>query len=264
MACRELDAALGLTETANDYIHESRTGRMGSKRESPITATSSPYVITHSSCSTISEIAKVQCFDRATSTALSGGGRLWSQSWSDTRRRESGCCSGPMLPLLSPRCTSTWTSRPSFSASDSETITGEPFAGNDYVADIVKKHPDEFIGFGSEDTWKGALAVRKAEWCMKELGLKGFKLYPSGQAFFPNDPKFYPLWDKCRKTMLNVLVQVGLRRNTGASGYENPGSFRRWLTGQPSYAIQACGRSTVIVGHIPEPDLLPATIQTSK
>jgi len=27
LACRELDAALGLTETANDYIHESRTGR---------------------------------------------------------------------------------------------------------------------------------------------------------------------------------------------------------------------------------------------
>ena len=27
LACRELDAALGLTETANDYIYESRTGR---------------------------------------------------------------------------------------------------------------------------------------------------------------------------------------------------------------------------------------------
>ena len=27
LACRELDAALGLTETANDYLHESRTGR---------------------------------------------------------------------------------------------------------------------------------------------------------------------------------------------------------------------------------------------
>ena len=175
LACRELDAALGLTETANDYIHESRTGRnvqhrllpllrqsvysrlagyedtndaerlaqdpamrvivgwqgtdkqaastntmsrfetevlteeenleglarlnvewvdramaqtshqrvildMDSKRESPTTATSSPYVITRSSCSTISEIAKVQCFARATSTALSGGGRFWSQS----------------------------------------------------------------------------------------------------------------------------------------------------------------------------------------
>ena len=52
----------------------------GQQEEVAYKATSSPYVITRSSCSTISEIAKVQCFARATSTALSGGGRFWSQS----------------------------------------------------------------------------------------------------------------------------------------------------------------------------------------
>ena len=34
--CRELDAALGLTETANDYIHESRTGRNVQHRLLPL------------------------------------------------------------------------------------------------------------------------------------------------------------------------------------------------------------------------------------
>ena len=33
LACCELDAALGLTETANDYIHESRTGPRGRSRK---------------------------------------------------------------------------------------------------------------------------------------------------------------------------------------------------------------------------------------
>lgn len=33
---RELDAALGLTETANDYIHESRTGRNVQHRLLPL------------------------------------------------------------------------------------------------------------------------------------------------------------------------------------------------------------------------------------
>ena len=33
------------------------------------------------------EIGKVQCFDRAMSTVLSCGGRFWSQSWSNTRRK---------------------------------------------------------------------------------------------------------------------------------------------------------------------------------
>ncbi len=36
LACRELDAARGLTETANDYIHESRTGRNVQRRLLPL------------------------------------------------------------------------------------------------------------------------------------------------------------------------------------------------------------------------------------
>ena len=36
LACRELDAALGLTETANDYIHESRSGRNVQHRLLPL------------------------------------------------------------------------------------------------------------------------------------------------------------------------------------------------------------------------------------
>ena len=36
LACLELDAALGLTETANDYIHESRTGRNVQHRLLPL------------------------------------------------------------------------------------------------------------------------------------------------------------------------------------------------------------------------------------
>ena len=42
-------------------------GPRGSRLQRPL------RVLTRSSCSTISEIAKVQCFARATSTALSGG-----------------------------------------------------------------------------------------------------------------------------------------------------------------------------------------------
>ena len=36
LACRELDAALGLTEAANDYLHESRTGRNVQHRLLPL------------------------------------------------------------------------------------------------------------------------------------------------------------------------------------------------------------------------------------
>ena len=30
---------------------------------------------------------------------------------------------------------------------DAETTTGEPYVGNDYVASIVQKYPEQFMGF---------------------------------------------------------------------------------------------------------------------
>ena len=38
---------------------------------------------------------------------------------------------------------------------DTETTTGEPPDTNDYVAGIVKQHPDVLKGFASVDPWKG-------------------------------------------------------------------------------------------------------------
>ena len=43
---------------------------------------------------------------------------------------------------------------------DAETRSGGRYVGNDYVAEVVRKYPDQFLGFASVDPWKGALAVR--------------------------------------------------------------------------------------------------------
>lgn len=52
---------------------------------------------------------------------------------------------------------------------DAESNTGEPAMSNDYVASMVKRFPDAFIGsFGSVDPWKGKIAVIEAERCIKE------------------------------------------------------------------------------------------------
>ena len=44
---------------------------------------------------------------------------------------------------------------------DSETATGRPPTPNDYLADLQKKYPQQFIGFGSVDPWKGQAPSRK-------------------------------------------------------------------------------------------------------
>lgn len=104
-------------------------------------------------------------------------------------------------------------------AIDAETASGVPYVGNDWVAGVVRQYPDRFLGFASVDPWKGALAVQEVERSVKELDLRGLKLHPTTQAFFPNDPRFYPLWEKCAELDIPVLFHTG---QTGV-GARTPG-----------------------------------------
>jgi uncharacterized protein len=107
---------------------------------------------------------------------------------------------------------------------DAETTSGEPYVGNDYVASIVQKYPEQFMGFASVDPWKGKLAIRELERSVKDLGLRGLKLHPTTQAFFPNDTRFYPLWQKATELGIPVLFhsgQTGVGSGTpGGGGYK--------------------------------------------
>ena len=76
---------------------------------------------------------------------------------------------------------------------DTETTTGDLPDTNDYVASIVREYPEQFIGFCNIDPWKGEIAIREVERSVRELGMKGLKLHPVHQQFFPNDERFYPL-----------------------------------------------------------------------
>jgi predicted TIM-barrel fold metal-dependent hydrolase len=65
---------------------------------------------------------------------------------------------------------------------DAETNTGETAMSNDYVASMVERFPEAFIGaYGSVDPWKGKLAVLEAERCIGELGLMGIKFQGAAQ-----------------------------------------------------------------------------------
>jgi predicted TIM-barrel fold metal-dependent hydrolase len=92
---------------------------------------------------------------------------------------------------------------------DAETVSGVPYVGNDYVAGIVRQHPDQFMGFASVDPWKGKVAIRELERAVNELGLRGLKLHPTTQAFFPNDRRFDELWAKATELEIPVLFHSG-------------------------------------------------------
>lgn len=92
---------------------------------------------------------------------------------------------------------------------DSETVSGIKPISHEYVADMVRRYPDTFIGFAGVDPWKGRAAIEELERAVKELGLRGAKFQQAAQAFFPNDRRFYPLWEKCVELKIPVLFHCG-------------------------------------------------------
>ncbi|MBI2165264.1 MAG: amidohydrolase [Chloroflexi bacterium] len=100
-----------------------------------------------------------------------------------------------------------------------ETVDGRPFMGNDWVAEIVKQFPKQFITFCSVDPWTGRKAINELERCVGDLGARGLKVHPPGQGFAPNDHRFYPLWARCQELRIPVIAHSGhAARGAGMPG----------------------------------------------
>ena len=102
---------------------------------------------------------------------------------------------------------------------DAETETGDLPDPNGYVAQTVESYPDVFVGFCSVDPRKGKAAVEELERSVLSLGLRGLKLHPIHQAFFPDDPAFIPLFAKAEELGIPVLMHSGY----AAAGANAPG-----------------------------------------
>ena len=92
---------------------------------------------------------------------------------------------------------------------DAEAGTGLVRYPNKRVADIVRAYPDVFVGFASVDPWKGKMAISEMKRAVEEHGMKGVKFQQGAQAFYPNDHRFYPLWDACERANVPVLFHTG-------------------------------------------------------
>ena len=112
------------------------------------------------------------------------------------------------------------------------TVTGLTPVPNDHIAEGVRKHPGVFLGFGIVDPWMGKLALEEIR-RIKDLGLHGIgEFNPARQHFYPNDTRFYPLWEEAQKLGLPVLFHSGM----AAAGAGTPGGMGFKLKfGQPIY-----------------------------
>jgi uncharacterized protein len=91
---------------------------------------------------------------------------------------------------------------------DAETVTGRPAVPNEEIAAAARANDDVLIPFASIDPHKPN-AVDEAKRLIRDHGVRGFKLHPNLQAFFPNDESVYPLYDVIQEAGLPALFHTG-------------------------------------------------------
>jgi predicted TIM-barrel fold metal-dependent hydrolase len=80
---------------------------------------------------------------------------------------------------------------------------------DDEVAAFCRQFPQRLIGFGSihPDRYQ---AERKVERAVKELGLRGIKIYPHS-GFYPNDPRLNCVYRLCADLNVPVVIHTGIK-----------------------------------------------------
>lgn len=100
--------------------------------------------------------------------------------------------------------------------------SGIPGVPNDVIAAAVRKHPDVFIGFGVVEPAMGSRARDEIRRCAEELGLRGIgELNPGRQQFYPDDARYYGLWEEAARQGLILLFHTGMM----GAGANTPGGM---------------------------------------
>ena len=79
---------------------------------------------------------------------------------------------------------------------------------NEYTAEFCKGR-DELIPFGCLCFYDKTPYVDQARYTVEKLGMKGFKLLPSYQFFYPNDPVLFPFYEYVQSLRMPIMFHVG-------------------------------------------------------
>ncbi len=90
-----------------------------------------------------------------------------------------------------------------------ERLTGRPQVTNDEVVQFAERNSDIAIPFASIDPHRGANGVQEATRLVSEGKIRGLKLHPPIQQFFPNDRLTYPLYEVFAEARLPVIFHTG-------------------------------------------------------
>lgn len=83
-------------------------------------------------------------------------------------------------------------------------------AGNRYVYDAVKQHPERLVGFARINPNQGTAARDELNRCLNEYGMRGIKLHPDWDSFYmANTEAVEPILEIAAGRRLPVLIHAG-------------------------------------------------------
>lgn len=92
---------------------------------------------------------------------------------------------------------------------DATTAMKHAALSSEEIADTVAQFDDTLLAFGSVDPLQGDAAIERAIKLVADHGVRGFKFHPGMQGFYPNDERFYPLFEEIDKLQVPILSHTG-------------------------------------------------------
>lgn len=77
---------------------------------------------------------------------------------------------------------------------------------NNFVADVVRRHPTRFFGICVLPLQDMSAAIKELERCVNVLGMKGILLYTNLNGKFADEPEFRPLFAKAVELDVPILL----------------------------------------------------------
>jgi predicted TIM-barrel fold metal-dependent hydrolase len=82
------------------------------------------------------------------------------------------------------------------------------FSSNEYVSQMCERYPGRFIGFASVNPHAPDASATVAH-AVRDLNLRGLKLHPPLQDFFPNSESVFPIYEKAIELNIPIVFHVG-------------------------------------------------------
>ncbi|MCM3766944.1 amidohydrolase family protein [Neobacillus niacini] len=86
----------------------------------------------------------------------------------------------------------------------------KPPADHDYVAELLKRYPDRFIGFAGYNPHKGTESLKIVRKALTEQGYKAVVIPPYEHGVKADDRKYYPLYALCEELDIPIWIHSSI------------------------------------------------------